>query len=492
MKGFVKGSLWGLVLGISGLSFASLVSEQPQFATGPSAPQLVAPQLEVVAPTPPETFDADKDTAPAFAPATPLDDVVETSDVAPEVSTEPAALPETAEVAAAIDRPETPAEIAVTAEDEAPATLQEETALTTPEVEVEAPEVDTAPAATPPSILAAEEPAVAPEAEEADATPNPQAVEQEEANVAEAPAREEDTVPAAAQTPVAPAQDDASTATDTTSTGEAEVAETEAVTLPQTTTAVRINRPGAAEDEPADEPVEATEAEAIPDDAPALLRYAVPFQQTATEAKISIILIDSGEMPNAVAAISDLGFVPTVTVNALSPASPDLAAAYRAAGVEVAMQAALPQGAQPVDVEVAFEAALGTVPDVAMLFSDGTGAMQNRAVTAQVMQILAADGYGFVTVQRGLSNAARAAEQAGVSAATILRDIDGNGEDARAIVRGLDQAAFRARQTGNAVLLGRVRPETLSALRDWAAELDQDTLAIVPVSAVLLDGGEAE
>ena len=44
----------------------------------------------------------------------------------------------------------------------------------------------------------------------------------------------------------------------------------------------------------------------------------------------------------------------------------------------------------------------------------------------------------------------------------------------------------RARQTGEAVLIGRVNPDTLEALRGWAADIDRDTLAIAPVSAVLL------
>ena len=234
------------------------------------------------------------------------------------------------------------------------------------------------------------------------------------------------------------------------------------------------------------QPNEKTPESVIPDDAPAIMRFAAPFENPQDVPLISIILIDSGEMPDAAAAVADLGFVPTVIVNGLSASSTALVTAYRASGVEVAMQADLPEGAQPTDVEVAFEAAMALVPEVAMLFSDGTGAMQDRNVTAQVMQILADKGQGFVAVQRGLNNAARAAEQVDVPAVTVLRDIDGAGEDSRAILRALDQAAFRARQSGNAVLLGRVTPQTMDALRDWAGNVDPDALMIAPVSAVLL------
>jgi polysaccharide deacetylase 2 family uncharacterized protein YibQ len=141
-------------------------------------------------------------------------------------------------------------------------------------------------------------------------------------------------------------------------------------------------------------------------------------------------------------------------------------------------------------VEVAFEAAFQFLPEAAMLFSLGTGAIEDRAVMGQVMQILAADGLGFVTVQRGLSDATRAAEQAGVPAATILRDLDGENEDSGAIARALDQAAFRARQTGDVVILGRLTPSTVTALREWTAALDQTSLSIAPVSAILLSQGE--
>ena len=47
----------------------------------------------------------------------------------------------------------------------------------------------------------------------------------------------------------------------------------------------------------------------------------------------------------------------------------------------------------------------------------------------------------------------------GVAAATLFRDFDKDGQDARVIRRFLDQAAFRARQDGSVVMLGRVRAE---------------------------------
>ena len=526
MRGFIQGSLWGVVLGGAGLSLASLVNDLPDYAEGPPAPQLTVPELDLAEPGLNVNLQAGSDASPRFSPAVPLGSTADDPETAPDVSTETAAPPQAADVADVIDAPEVTQEPDLSSTMDAPVTAQVETERTRVLTEQDAVAVDTtpppalpaeAPTETPvtgqeadpvvPDVVAEEvmeEPAVAEVEDAAEEEAVPQepavtdpstaqsdaAVAEDETPVTEAP--EEDNLPVAAEaeetatteTADAPADSAVLPAPPETEAAPAETALAQA--LPQVTTSVRINRPGASDEVAESPPNEMTSESVIPDDAPALLRFAAPFENPQDVPLISIILIDSGEMPDAAAAVADLGFVPTVVVNGLSASSTALVTAYRASGIEVAMQADLPEGAEPTDVEVAFEAAMALVPEVAMLFSDGTGAMQDRNVTAQVMQILADKGQGFVAVQRGLNNAARAAEQVDVPTATVLRDIDGAGEDSRAILRALDQAAFRARQSGNAVLLGRVTPQTLGALRDWAGNVDPDTLAIAPVSAILL------
>jgi polysaccharide deacetylase 2 family uncharacterized protein YibQ len=81
--------------------------------------------------------------------------------------------------------------------------------------------------------------------------------------------------------------------------------------------------------------------------------------------------------------------------------------------------------------------------------------------------------------------ALRAAEAAGVPAGVIYRDLDAEGQDARVIRRFLDQAAFRARQQSGVVLVGRVRPDTLSALILWGSANRAGDVTLAPVSAVL-------
>ena len=68
----------------------------------------------------------------------------------------------------------------------------------------------------------------------------------------------------------------------------------------------------------------------------------------------------------------------------------------------------------------------------------------------------------------------------------VFRDLDAENQDARVVRRFVDQAAFRARQESGVVLVGRVRPDTISALILWGTANQDEQVAVVPVSAVLL------
>ncbi|MEM9787037.1 MAG: divergent polysaccharide deacetylase family protein, partial [Pseudomonadota bacterium] len=159
---------------------------------------------------------------------------------------------------------------------------------------------------------------------------------------------------------------------------------------------------------------------------------------------------------------------------------------YRDAGVEVVMQTSLPLGAVPTDVEVAFEAAFDILPETVALFSGADGILQNnRAVTAQVIEVLKSEGRGLIVVERGLGNAIRGAAQAGLPAAPVLRDLDGAGTSAAAIGRALDQAAFRARQAGDGVMLARITDQSIAALQAWAVENNGSQITLAPASTIL-------
>jgi hypothetical protein len=251
--------------------------------------------------------------------------------------------------------------------------------------------------------------------------------------------------------------------------------------LPQSTADVRVNRPGTA-------PVADTEEPALEGAfAAPLLRYAADFDYAADLPMIAVVLMDNPLILDAPDILSGLPFVPTIVLNAAAPDVTARMRAYRAAGVELLLQADLPQGAQASDLETTYVAAFGLVPEAIAIFSDGTGPeAQDRVLTDQALRLIGDEGRGFVTLPRGLGGALRNIAADGVPVAQITRDIDGAGETRDAIERGLQQAALRARQSGHVVLLGRMTPDTLAAIRNWAARSDPAQISLAPVSAILL------
>ncbi len=201
---------------------------------------------------------------------------------------------------------------------------------------------------------------------------------------------------------------------------------------------------------------------------------------------MSVVLIDDGSMSAASAALSGLPFPVSIAINASLDGAAELMQGYRDQGFEVMAIADLPEGAQPADVEITFESVFRTLPEAIGVLDLGDGGLQSdREVTAQAMDILAAQGRGYITASQGLNMAARAAEQAGVPAGVVYRDLDADDQDARVVRRFVDQAAFRARQDSGVVLVGRVRPDTISALILWGTANNDDQVAFVPVSRVL-------
>lgn len=243
-------------------------------------------------------------------------------------------------------------------------------------------------------------------------------------------------------------------------------------------TGVTIRRPGSDDTTTTTEPAEAA--------INALVDFAAQAPDVGAAATLAVVLIDDGTMSAAAAALSGLPFPVTI---ALDPDQADATAKmdqYRAAGYEVVALAKLPEGAVPSDVEVTLQSVFQTLPESLAILDIGNAGLQaDRDVTAQAMDALASTGRGFVTVSQGLNTASRAAEQAGVPTATVYRDLDSDGQDARVIRRFVDQAAFRARQSSGVVLVGRLRPDTLSALILWGTANTEEQVALVPLSVVL-------
>ena len=237
----------------------------------------------------------------------------------------------------------------------------------------------------------------------------------------------------------------------------------------------------------AEEPV--TDAP-VESDAPPVQRHAEPFENPENKPPMAIVLMDQGQDINAekigLPALRSFPYPITFAVDASLPDAADRIAAYRAEGFEVLAMVNLPEGATATDAEVNMSVALDRVTDVVgVLEGVGTGVQTTIESGRQVAKILAASGHGFVTQNVGLNTVQKLAAREGVPSAVVFRDFDSKDQTPTVIRRFLDQAAFKARQEGGVVMLGRLREETISALLVWGLQDRASRVALAPVSAVL-------
>ena len=524
---FLKGAFWGVVIGGAGAAVVSVVAPPPSGALpplppvtvlpdvppGPAAETPATPDLSDVAvvdapggapqtsalgapedamPTPqtdgdtsrPQAMDTalDEPAAPAV-PATPLD-----APPAPDVQVLPNPQSLAPQVPASesdivVDAaPDAPVEVLTPTPDpsgDAPSDMQVDATIDTTDdaapadaatvvvIETPVPDAGSADAVAPTDSATP----AAPDAGVPDAGPP----------VAPAPDTAMSDGPATPETPAAPVAPDAADRPAVVA-----IIDTPARGLPGGDSGVVVRRSGAlpeAEAAPDPVPAPAPEADA---DAPALDRYAAFFANAADLPLMSIVLRDDGSMPGAAQAVGDLPFPVTILLDPTRPGASERMDAYAAAGIEVAALAALPPGGNATDAAVALEGTFDAVPRaVALVAADAAGLPGGAAVLDQVVGSLARDGRGLLVSDQGLNSGLRAAEAADVPAATIYRDLDDNDQDARVIRRFVDQAAFRARQQPGVVLLGRVRPETVSAPMLWGQANRAGPVSLAPLSATL-------
>ena len=330
----------------------------------------------------------------------------------------------------------------------------------------------------------------APEVEEADPITLPAeeaAVEEEtpeplpeETGVAEA----EPAVEAKASAPVEEPEAETTSEPEETVAASRPAIGTPAATLADRNSGVVINRPGA--DIATD-----GDAEIVIEDPRPVVANSIASEQVEGKPLMSVVLIDDGTSVTAgsagLAALRSFPYPLSFAVDSGLPNAAERVEIYRDAGFEVLAMVDLPQGAQPSDAETAFAATLDRIgPVVAVLEGTESGFQGSRALTDQVTDILAQSGHGLVTQDKGLNTMPKLARKAGVPADPVFRDFDSKDQTARVIRRFLDQAAFRAGQEGAVIMLGRLRPDTVSALLLWGLQDRINDVALVPISAVLL------
>lgn len=221
------------------------------------------------------------------------------------------------------------------------------------------------------------------------------------------------------------------------------------------------------------------------DAAPPLEQFAAPFENPEGKPLMAIVLIDDKGAFGA-EALQEFPYPLSFAINPSDPDAGAKMARYRAAGAEVVMIADLPSAATAQDAEVALAASFDLLPEtVAVLEGVGSGVQGNRDLSDQVTAIAQGTGRGLILQGNGLNTAQKLAVRAGVPAALVFRDFDGAGQNTAVIRRFLDQAAFRAGQEGAVIMLGRVRPDTMSALLLWGLQDRASRVALAPVSAVL-------
>ena len=562
---FLKGAVWGVVIGGAGAAVVSVVAPQPAGMTPPRPPVTIVPQVApaaepapVVAPALPEVADAPPPETAAQADAMVAPDAAVEAPQTDGDTAQPRAIED---AVAALEMPEAPVASLKTLPEGEEAVLPnpQSIAPAVPEAEADivvdvAPD---APAADAPVVVITPVPEAAPDATTAtpdtlaqvEATteppvtmidPDDSPVTSESAGLTiDTPVIATDDTPAADETVTRPAGEtviidtpvpspatptvDAGAATEPDAAGTADDAppgdtataspvddggtatadipaeaqdaqDRPAVVaiidapprgLPGGASGVVVRRPGA---EPVPEPAPAPEAApALDEDAPALVRFGAFFDNAAGLPLMSVVLIDDGILPDGARALADVPFPVTVALDPSQPGASGRMEAYAAAGFEVAALAALPDGATAADAAVALEGTFDALPRaVALIGTDGHPLPTATDTLGQVVAMLAEDGRGLLVPDTGLNSGLRAATNADVPATTIFRDLDDNDQDARVIRRFVDQAAFRARQQPGVVLLGRVRPETVSALILWGQANRAGQVALAPLSATLL------
>ncbi|MEL7212238.1 MAG: divergent polysaccharide deacetylase family protein [Pseudomonadota bacterium] len=511
-RGIFFGFIWGGLVSVLGLSVASVMGEGP------------GDRARVDEPAMADTVPSETGDPPAVASAPEPMGIDQPE--APVADTSPAALPETGGTVPAPDAPEVVDEAAdaVGVEEPvlpspqamAPAVAETEDA---PEVVTQAPEAEApddgevveAPAETAPAAEAAEPetsddsaPVVVSEAPQAPVAPQEDTVgaAEPEAETPEPSAEIAEEAPAPSAPDQAPAEEGAAQKTQAEEV-QADEAETAPRIALQSEQGQSLGEPvgtfgdraenvqtgrlptiSADTDEtPVEEP-ETAEPSAIDPNAPPLERFAAAWDNPEARPLMSILLIDDGSSPIGADALRSFPYPITFAVSATAPNAADVMSKYRAEGFEVLALADLPEGAAPSDIEVALDASLAAVPEAAgvLIAQDVPGGRQG---TEQIIERLGQSGHGLVTASTGLNATAQLADSTGFPAANIFDDLDSEGQTPTVIRRFLDNAAFRAAQGEEVIMLGRIRPDTISALLLWGLSDRAGRVALVPVSAVL-------
>ena len=251
----------------------------------------------------------------------------------------------------------------------------------------------------------------------------------------------------------------------------------------------RIGDPAPQEPEAAGsgDPVPDPEVRAADDTLPPLERFARAFDNRDAKPLFAILLFDTGAEDIDRAELAAQSLPLTIVIDPLSDGAADRAALWRAGGQEVVMAATgIPNGATATDLEQSFQVLAERLPEaVAVIDIDGKTFQDNRPLATQVVPVLAAQGRGLITFDKGLNAADQVARRDGLAATTVFRVFDEGAESSFEVSRRLDRAAFKASQVGQVAVLGALSTQTVQGVLQWAIEGKSSTVALAPVTALL-------
>lgn len=224
---------------------------------------------------------------------------------------------------------------------------------------------------------------------------------------------------------------------------------------------------------------------AVREDGPLALN-SVMFDNPDSRPTMSIILIDTGEFNIGPEALAAFPYPLTFAIDPLREDALDKAEAYRSSGFELVALAELPVNGVPELADLALVPTLDSIPGlIGALEGLESGVQGNMGLAEAVLEAISGAGYGLILRPKGMNAAQQMADGRDLPVATIFRDFDDKGQDAAVIRRFLDQAAFKARQEGEIIMVGRLRPATISALLLWGLQDRASSVALAPVSAIL-------
>lgn len=224
------------------------------------------------------------------------------------------------------------------------------------------------------------------------------------------------------------------------------------------------------------------------DDAP-IRRYGAAFTPEPGKPLFSVVLIDPGTAAGGLdsGTIKALGLPLTIAIDPTRPDAATAAAAYRAAGLEVAILAApLPAGATAQDLEVALEAWRAVLPEAVAVVEPPTPVVQNNRLLSQdLVAVLGREGLGLVTQSGGTNAAEQLARAAGLPEVRVWRVLDADRERGAVVERTLTRAAFEAARDGAVTVMLSAWPESISGLTSWSVGAT-GSVSLAPVSALAL------